>query len=81
MIYVNSETILNNDLFFSPYIAESYPHHRRNSINNYLFALFDNIRELFLPNLYFSCPDAQQQYLRIAIPERYICSVLDSMQI
>ena len=56
MIYVNSETILNNDRFFSPYMRrvihiieknhltityeESYPHHRKKSFNNYLFALF-----------------------------------------
>ena len=36
IIYVNSETILNNDLFFSPYIAEGYPHRGRKSFNNYL---------------------------------------------
>jgi len=36
MIYVNSETILNNDLFFSPYIVGSYPHLKRKSFNNYL---------------------------------------------
>ena len=36
MFYVNSETIPNNDLFFSPYISESYPQYRRNPFNNYL---------------------------------------------
>lgn len=37
MFYVNSETIPNNDLFFSTYIAESYPQYRRKPFNNYLF--------------------------------------------
>ena len=36
MIYVNSETILNYDLFFSPYIVGSYPQLRRKAFNNYL---------------------------------------------
>ena len=37
MFYANSETILNNDRFFSPYIVESYPHQKEKSFNNYLF--------------------------------------------
>ncbi len=36
MFYANSETILNNDRFFSPYIVESYPHQKEKSFNNYL---------------------------------------------
>lgn len=36
MFYVNSETILNHDHFFSPYIVESYPHQKKKSFNNYL---------------------------------------------
>ena len=42
MFYVNSETILNHDHFFSPYIVESYPHQKKkiilkipNKDNNY----------------------------------------------
>lgn len=37
MFYLNSETILNNDRIFSPYIVESYPHQKEKSFNNYLF--------------------------------------------
>ena len=45
MFYVNPEAILNNDRFFSPYIAESYPHQRRKTFNNYLL---DNLNsEIF----------------------------------
>ena len=32
MLCVISETILNNDQFLSPYIAESYPHQRKNHL-------------------------------------------------
>lgn len=47
MFYANSETILNNDRFFSPYIVESYPHQKEKSFNNYLLQFSNSILEDF----------------------------------